>query len=189
MEEPAQIKSMGTHVPVVQASLVPTVSMKSMSVTPSPALMEVSAKMHWNPSVAHVQRATQATAVRHQWTGADVHLLAKMEDVVDKRMLLSFVTVIMAGLDVIVTFQGSLVRQQHAREDSRRMSSATMVATVSTLGMPTFVNVLPTTLEAIVKAKWTTVKTNLAAMAPPAGDMLEVTSVIACQVLLGRTAR
>ena len=53
-----------------------------------------------------------------------------------------------------------------------------MVVTVSTLGIHTIVNVLLTTLEAIAKAKWTTVKTNPAAMAPPAEDMLAGTSVM-----------
>lgn len=51
------------------------------------------------------------------------------------------------------------------------MSFATMVVTVSTLGTLTSVNVLLTTLGAIVKAKWTTVKTNPVAMVPPAGAM------------------
>lgn len=57
------------------------------------------------------------------------------------------------------------------------MNCATTVATASTPGTPTIVNVLLTTLEAIAKAKWTTVRTNPAAMAPPAGDMWEATSV------------
>lgn len=57
------------------------------------------------------------------------------------------------------------------------MSFATMMVIVSTLGTPTIVNALITTLAAIVKAKWITVKTNPAAMAPPAGDMWEATSV------------
>lgn len=95
----------------------------------------------------------------------------------------------MAGLDVIVTFQGCLVRQPPAREGSRQMSSAIVVVTVSTQGMHTIVNVLMTTLGAIVKAKWTTVRTNPAAMAPPAGVMLEVTSVTVCQASLGRAVR
>lgn len=58
------------------------------------------------------------------------------------------------------------------------MSYATMVVTASTLGTPTIVNVPLTTLEAIAKAKSTTVKTNPAATAPPAGDMWEDTSVM-----------
>lgn len=58
------------------------------------------------------------------------------------------------------------------------MNSATMVVTVSTVGILTIVNVPLTTLEAIVKAKWTTVKTNPATMVPPAGDMWAVTSVM-----------
>lgn len=57
------------------------------------------------------------------------------------------------------------------------MNCATTVVTASTLGTPTIVNVLLTTLEVIVKTKWTTVKINPAAMAPPAGDMWEATSV------------
>lgn len=65
MEEPARIKSMGTPALVDQASQAPTVSMRLMSVTPSPALMEAYVKMLWNLSVAHVQKASQATAVRY----------------------------------------------------------------------------------------------------------------------------
>lgn len=57
------------------------------------------------------------------------------------------------------------------------MNCATTAVTASTPGTPTIVNVLLTTLEAIAKAKWTTVRTNPAAMAPPAGDMWEATSV------------
>lgn len=49
---------------------------------------------------------------------------------------------------------------------------------MSTPGIPTFVNALLTTQEAIAKAKWTTVKTNPAAMAPLAGDMWEGTNVM-----------
>lgn len=48
---------------------------------------------------------------------------------------------------------------------------------MSTLEIPTFANVLLTILEAIVKIKWTNVKTNLVVMAPLAGHMLEATSV------------
>lgn len=58
------------------------------------------------------------------------------------------------------------------------MSCATTGDIVSIAGMPTTVNVPLTTLEAIVKAKWTTVKTNPVAMVPPAGDMWEGTSVM-----------
>lgn len=189
MEERAQIKSTAIPVPAVQASLAPTANTRSTSVTPSPALMEASVKMPSSPSVAPAQRATLAPAARHQLTGADAHLPAKMEDAVAKRMLPLSVTVLMAGLDVTVTYPGFLVRQLLAIEGSRQMSYATTVVTVSTLGMPTIVNALLTTLEAIAKAKWTTVKTNPAAMAPPAGDMWEGTSVIVCQALLDRTAR
>lgn len=57
------------------------------------------------------------------------------------------------------------------------MNCATTVVTVSTLGTPITVNVPLTTLEAIAKAKWTTVKISPAAMAPPAGDMWEGTTV------------
>lgn len=60
----------------------------------------------------------------------------------------------------------------------RQMSCAITVVTVSTLGIPTIVNALLTTLGAIVKAKWITVKTNPVATVPPAGDMLEGTSVM-----------
>lgn len=58
------------------------------------------------------------------------------------------------------------------------MNYVTMVVIVSILEIPIIVNVLLATLEAIVKAKWTIVKTNPATMAPPAGDMLEATSVM-----------
>lgn len=51
------------------------------------------------------------------------------------------------------------------------MNCATTAVTASTLGTLTTVNVLLTTLEAIAKAKWTTVKISPVAMAPPAGDM------------------
>jgi len=189
MEGHAQIKSMAIPAPAVQASLAPTANMRSTSVTPSPASMEASAKMPWSPSVAPAPRATLAPAARHQSTGADVPLPAKMEGAVVKRMLLSSVNVLTAGLDVTVTSLGCPVRQLLAREGSRQMSYATTMVTVSTLGIPTIVNVLLTTLVAIVKVKWITVKTNPAAMAPPAGDMWEGTSVIVCQVILDQTAR
>lgn len=189
MEGSAQIKSTGIRVLAAQASQAPTANMRSTSVTPSHASMEASVKMPLSPSVAPAPRAMLATAARHLSTGADAHLLAKTEGAVAKRMLPLSVTVLMGGLDVTVTYQESPVRQQLAREGSRQMSYATMVVTVSTLGMPTIVNVLLTTLEAIAKAKWTTVKTNPAAMAPPAGDMWEATSVTVCQAILDRTAR
>lgn len=189
MEGRAQIRSTAILVPAAQASLAPTANTRSMSVTPSPASTEASVKMPWSPSVAPAQRVTLATAARHQSTGADAHLPAKMEDAVAKRMLPSSVTVVTAGLDVTVTSPGSLVRQLLAIEGSRQMSFATTAVTVSTLGMPTIVNVLLTTPEAIAKAKWTTVKTNPAAMAPPAGDMWEGISATVCPALLGRTAR
>lgn len=112
-----------------------------------------------------------------------------MEDAVAKRILRLHVTVPMAGQDVIVTFQECLVRQPPAKEGSRQMSSVIVVVTVSTRGMHTIVNALATTQAAIVKAKWTTVRTNRAAMAPPAGVMLEVTSVIVCQASQGRAVR
>lgn len=57
------------------------------------------------------------------------------------------------------------------------MNCAATEVTASTPGTPTIVNVLLTTPEAIAKAKWTTAKINPAAMAPPAGDMWEATSV------------
>lgn len=60
----------------------------------------------------------------------------------------------------------------------RQMSYAIMVVTVSTLGIAIIVNALLTTPGAIVKAKWITVKTNRVATVPPAGDMLEGTSVM-----------
>lgn len=53
---------------------------------------------------------------RLQLTGADAHLLAKMEDTVAKRMLPSPVNVLTDGLDVIVTSIGSPVKQLLARE-------------------------------------------------------------------------
>lgn len=189
MEGHAQIKSMATPVLAGQASLAPTVNMKSMSVTPSPASTEASVKMPLSLSVAPAPRVMQATAARHQLIGAGAPLHAKTEDAVARRMLLSSVNVPMAGLDVTVTSPESPVRQLLAREGSRQMNCATTVVTVSTPGIPIIVNVLLTTLEAIAKAKWTTVKTNLVAMAPPAGAMLEGTSVIVCQAIPVRTAR
>lgn len=68
MEEHAQIKSMAIPVRAAQASLAPIASMRSMSVTPSPASMEASVKMPWSPSVAPAQRATLATAARYTLT-------------------------------------------------------------------------------------------------------------------------
>lgn len=112
-----------------------------------------------------------------------------MEVAVVKRMLPLSATVPMAGLGVTVTSLGFPVRQLPAREVSRQMSYVTTVDIVSTVGIPTTVNVPQTTLEAIVKAKWTTVKTNPVAMVPPAGDMWEGTSVIVCQDILDRTVR
>lgn len=53
---------------------------------------------------------------RHQSTGVDVPLPAKMEGDVVKRMLPSSVNVLTAGLDVTVTSLGSPVRQLLARE-------------------------------------------------------------------------
>lgn len=48
---------------------------------------------------------------RLQSTGADAHLLAKMEAGVDKKMLHLPVNVLMAGLDATVTSGGSPVKQ------------------------------------------------------------------------------
>lgn len=189
MEEYAQTKSMATPVPAALASLAPTASMKSMSVIPSPASTEASVKMPWSLSVAPAPRALPATAARHQLIGAGAHLRAKMEDVVARKMLPLSVIVATAGQDATVISQECPVRQLLAREGSRQMSYATMVVTVSTLGIPTTVNAILTTLAAIAKVKWTTVKTNLVAMAPPVGDMWEDTSVIVCQAILDRTAR
>lgn len=109
--------------------------------------------MPWSLSVAPAPRATLATAVRLQLTGVDGHLPAKMEVAVAKRMLPSSVIALTVGPDAIVTSLESRVKQLLAREDSRKMSYATMVVTVSTLGIATIVNVLLPTLEAIVKAK------------------------------------
>lgn len=65
MEGRAQIKSMATPVPAAQASLAPTASMRSTSVTPSPALTEASVRMPSSPSVAPAPKATLATAARY----------------------------------------------------------------------------------------------------------------------------
>lgn len=65
MEGHAQIKSMATPVPAALASPAPTVSMKSMSVTPSPASTGAPVIMPSSPSVAPVQKATQAAAARY----------------------------------------------------------------------------------------------------------------------------
>lgn len=58
------------------------------------------------------------------------------------------------------------------------MNYVTMVVTVLIPGILTIANVPLTTLEVIAKIKWIIVKTNLVAMAPPAGDMWEDTSVM-----------
>lgn len=68
MEGRAQIKSMATPVPAAQASLAPTASMRSTSVTPSPALTEASVRMPSSPSVAPAPKATLATAARYTHT-------------------------------------------------------------------------------------------------------------------------
>lgn len=57
------------------------------------------------------------------------------------------------------------------------MNCVTTGVTVSTLEIHTFANVLLITLAATVKVKWTTVRTNLAVMAPPAGLTLVDISV------------
>lgn len=75
MEGHAQIKSMATPAPAVQASLAPTANMRLTSVTPSPASMEVSVKMPWSPSVAPAPRATLELAARYKHT----HTLAPLE--------------------------------------------------------------------------------------------------------------
>lgn len=157
--------------------------------THSLALMEASVKMPWSLSVVPAPKATPATDARLLLTGADAHLPAKMEVVAAKKILPLLVNAPMAGLDVTVTSRECPVKQLLAREGSRQMSCATMAVTVSTLGTLIIVNVLLTILEVIAKAKWTIVKTNLAAMAPPAGDMWEDTSVIVCQATLDRTVR
>lgn len=68
MEGHAQIKSTAIPALAVQGSLVRTVNTRSMSVTPSRALMEASAKMPWSPSVAPAPRATLAIAARYSHT-------------------------------------------------------------------------------------------------------------------------
>lgn len=153
MEGHVQTKSMAIPAPAAQASLALTASMRSMSATLSPVSTGASVRMAWSPSVALALRVSLETAVRHQLIGADAHLPVKMEDAVDKRMLHISVNVLVAGLDVIVTFPESPVRQLLAREGSKQMSYATMAVTVSTQGMPTTVNVPLITLGAIVKAK------------------------------------
>lgn len=55
---------------------------------------------------------------RLQSTGADARHLAKMEDAVDKKMLLLSVNVLMAGLDATVTSVGSPVKQLLDKEVS-----------------------------------------------------------------------
>lgn len=64
MEGRAQIKSTAIPVLVALASLAPTASMRSMSVTPSPVSMEESVKMLWSPSAAPVPEVIQATVAR-----------------------------------------------------------------------------------------------------------------------------
>lgn len=185
----ALIRSMAIPAHAARASLAPTANMKSMSVIPSLASMGAYVKMPWSPSAAPVPRATLATDARHQWIGVGAHLHARMEVAVARRMLPSFVIVRTAGLDVTVTSPESPVRQLLAKEASRQMNCATMGVTVSTQEIPTTANVPLTTPGATAKIKWTTVRTNLVAMVPPAGDMWEVTSVIVCQAILGKTVR
>lgn len=65
MEGHARIKSTAIPVLVALASLAPTASMRSMSVTLSPVSMEESVKMPWSPSAAPVPRVTLATVARY----------------------------------------------------------------------------------------------------------------------------
>lgn len=142
MEGHALTKSMATHAPAALASLVPTASMRSMNVIPSPASMGASVKMLLIPSDVPAPKVFSAIAVRYtqtlicqafltlctfrclnvvvfkiylydrlQSTGADAHLLAKMEAGVDKKMLHLSVNVPMAGLDATATSEGSPVKQ------------------------------------------------------------------------------
>lgn len=151
--------------------------------------MEDSVKIPWGPSTAPALRALKAIDARYQLTRADTHLRARMEDVAAKKMLLLSVIVLVVGQDVTVTSQESLVKQWLASRESKQMSCVIMVVTVSTLAIHTFVNALLTIPGAIVKIKWTNVKTTLVTMVPPAGHMLVVTSVIVCQAILDRTVR
>lgn len=148
MEAHALIKSMATHAPAAPASLVPTASMRSMNVIPSPASMGASVKMLLIPSDVPAPKVFSAIVVRYphiltfqtfflslcrclhiavfkiclyyrlQSTGADAHHLAKMEDAVDKKMLLLSANVLMAGLDATVTSVGSPVKQLLDKEVS-----------------------------------------------------------------------
>lgn len=150
---------------------------------------EASVRTHWSLSDAPVLKATPETAARHQLTGADGLIPVKMGAVVAKKMRPLFVTALVACLDDTVTSPEFPVRRLQGKEVSKQMNSAIMVVTVSTLGQLTFVNVRLTTLAAIVKAKWTTVRTSLVTMAPPVGDMWEDINVTVCQASLARTVR
>lgn len=57
------------------------------------------------------------------------------------------------------------------------MISASTAATASTWGTATIASAPPTTPGATATSKWTTARTSPAAMAPPAGDTWEATSV------------
>lgn len=65
MEGHAPTKSMGTHAPAALASLVPTASMRSMNVIPSPVSMGASVKMLLIPSDVHALKVFLAIAVRY----------------------------------------------------------------------------------------------------------------------------
>ena len=66
MEGHAQIKSMVIPVRAAQASLAPTATMRSMSVTPSPVSMEAYVKMVWSPSAALAPKDILAVAARYK---------------------------------------------------------------------------------------------------------------------------
>lgn len=157
--------------------------------TLSHALTEEFVKMPSSHIGARVQKATLAPVASIQLIGAGRLTHARMVVAADRKMPPSHVTVWEAGQVVIVTSQECLVKLQPGREDSKQMSFATMLDTVSILATHTTANVTQSIQAATVSPSLTTVRTNLASMVPPVGATWEDSPAIACLVMRGTTAR
>lgn len=145
--------------------------------------------MPWSHIAAHVRKVTLAPGASIQLIGAGLLTHARIVVAADRKMPPSHVTVWVAGQVAIVTSQECPVKLQPDREVSRQMSFATMVDTVSILATHTTANVPQTTQAVTASPSLTTVRKNLASMAPPAGATWEDSPVIVCLVMRGATAR
>lgn len=189
MGEPALMGSMVSNAPAAQDSLEITASMKLTSVTLSHASMEEFVKMPWSHIAARVQKAILAHVASIQLIGADLLTHARTVVAADKKMPPSHVTVWVAGQVVIVISQECPVKSQPDREAARQMNFASTVDTVSTLATRTTANVRQTTQAVTASLSLTTVRKNLASMAPPAEATWEDLLVIVCLVMRGTTVR